>query len=164
MPHGLERFYGTGDLHFITCSCYRRTQLMMSPGSKDEFLRTLEEVRQEYLFTVFGYVVMPEHFHLLVSEPVLGDPSKVMFSLKKRIAQELLADMRDLGTEGDHQHFWQKRFYDFNVYTARKQLEKLNYMHHNPVKRGLVTRPEDWPWSSYRYYAFGEKLCVAVNV
>ena len=59
---------------------------------------------------------------------------------------------------------WQKRFYDFNVWTAKKEREKLVYMHHNPVKRGLVERPEDWRWSSYRYYAFGEKGPVTINV
>ncbi len=52
--------------------------------------------------------------------------------------------------------FWQTRFYDFNVWSHAKKVEKLKYMHRNPVKRGLVTRPEDWPWSSFRHYALGE--------
>jgi putative transposase len=52
--------------------------------------------------------------------------------------------------------FWQARYYDFNVFTARKRIEKLRYIHRNPVKRGLVSAPEDWPWSSYRHYLTGE--------
>ena len=52
--------------------------------------------------------------------------------------------------------FWQTRFYDFNVWSQAKKVEKLKYMHRNPVKRGLVARPEDWPWSSFRHYALGE--------
>jgi putative transposase len=60
-------------------------------------------------------------------------------------------------------HFWQARFYDFNVWSAKKWLEKLRYMHRNPVKRGLVPRPEDWRWSSYRYYAFAEVGLVKVS-
>ena len=137
---------------------------MALPRTRDEFLRVFEEVREQYLFTVIGYVVMPEHFHLLISEPVMGDPSEVMFSLKKRTAHNFLTEMRAAGTGATPEHFWTKRFYDFNVWTAKKQREKLAYMHHNPVKRGLVERPEDWRWSSYRYYAFGEKGPVLVDV
>jgi putative transposase len=164
MTLGLERYYGAGDLHFITCSCYRRMQFMTSPPARDEFLRIFEEVRQQYLFTVVGYVVMPEHFHLLISEPTIDDPSAAMFSLKKRTAHNLLTEMRESGREGIPDRFWTKRFYDFNVWTAQKEGEKLAYMHHNPVKRGLVKRPEDWHWSSARYYALGEGGPVKISV
>jgi putative transposase len=58
---------------------------------------------------------------------------------------------------------WQRRFYDFNVWTARKRIEKLRYMHRNPVARGLVQEPEQWPWSSYRSYAFKEEGAVRIN-
>ncbi len=61
------------------------------------------------------------------------------------------------------QHIWQKRFYDFNVWSNRKHVEKLRYMHRNPVKRGLVESPELWRWSSYCAYAFGEAGPVKVN-
>jgi len=57
--------------------------------------------------------------------------------------------------------FWQSRFYDFNVWTQKKRVEKLRYMHQNPVTRGLVAEPEDWRWSSYRFYLLGEPgLCA----
>jgi REP element-mobilizing transposase RayT len=69
--------------------------------------------------------------------------------------QELFA----LGAE----HVWQRRFYDFNVWTARKRIEKLRYMHRNPVARGLVQEPEQWPWSSCRSYAFEEVGAVRIN-
>jgi putative transposase len=56
--------------------------------------------------------------------------------------------------------FWQRRFYDFNVWSSKKRNEKMNYMHFNPVKRGLVTHPKDWAWSSYGFYSAGGKsLC-----
>jgi putative transposase len=58
---------------------------------------------------------------------------------------------------------WQKRFYDFNVRTEQKQIEKLRYMHRNPVKRGLVEKPEQWEWSSFRSYLSGETGLVRVN-
>ncbi len=59
--------------------------------------------------------------------------------------------------------FWQRRFYDFNVHTRRKSIEKLRYMHRNPVARGLVARPEDWHWSSFRHYAMGEIGSVQIE-
>ena len=63
----------------------------------------------------------------------------------------------------DDAHVWQKRFYDFNVWSANKRVEKLRYIHRNPVKRGLVESPEQWAWSSFRAYAYGEKGMVRVN-
>ena len=59
--------------------------------------------------------------------------------------------------------FWQTRFYDFNVWTERKRLEKLRYIHRNPVTRGLVASPELWPWSSFRWYRCGEVGPVKIN-
>jgi hypothetical protein len=67
------------------------------------------------------------------------------------------------GTPPTPKRFWQARFYDFNVWTERKRVEKLNYMHRNPVKRGLVALPEEWRWSSFRWYFQGEMGAVRVN-
>lgn len=60
-------------------------------------------------------------------------------------------------------HFWQARYYDFNVRTAAKRIEKLKYMHRNPVKRGLVKKPADWQWSSYHPYLTGEEGIVEIE-
>ena len=170
MPTGLKRFYGANHLHYITCSCYRRQALLGTARRRDAFLRVLEQVRQKYDFTVVGYVVMPEHVHLLISEPGEGDPSVVMKVLKQQVARRLLPRRRTrnrqpgLWAEPESpRHFWQKRFYDFNVWSRRKEIEKLRYMHRNPVKRGLVERPELWRWSSFRCYAYGEPGPVQVN-
>jgi putative transposase len=169
VPTGLKRYYGAGQLHYITCSCYRRRALLGTARRRNAFVRVLEEVRQRYRFVVVGYVVMPEHFHLLMSEPESGDPSKVMQVLKQRVARRLLrrqrAGQQALWPESDDDHqFWQRRFYDFNVWSKSKRIEKLNYMHANPVHRGLVKRPEHWAWSSYRAYALGEKGAVTVSL
>jgi len=63
----------------------------------------------------------------------------------------------------DASHVWQARFYDFVVFTEKKRVEKLGYMHRNPVKRGLALEPRQWQWSSYRHYADGERGIVLVN-
>jgi putative transposase len=129
-------------------------------------------VRQRYRFVVVGYVVMPEHIHLLISEPEIGNPSTVMQVLKQRTAHALLPkrkrkDPRQgslFGEQSPSRAFWQARFYDFNVWTARKRVEKLRYMHRNPVKRALVESPAQWRWSSYRSYFLDEAEAGAVRV
>jgi REP element-mobilizing transposase RayT len=65
---GLKRLYGSGDLHFITASYYRRQPLLGTAGRRDLFLKVFEQARRRYQFVVLGYAVMPEHFHLLISE------------------------------------------------------------------------------------------------
>jgi putative transposase len=147
---GLERFYGGHDLHFITCSCYRRLPELGTAYRRDLFLQMLEEARRKYQFVVYGYVVMPEHFHLLMSEPEQGDPSVVMKVVKERFSRRLNRGWRVRSAaqaalwDPSPSPIWQKRFYDFNVWSTRKRIEKLRYMHRNPVKRGLVTQPDQW--------------------
>ena len=171
MPSGLHRTYGAHHLHFITNSCYQRRPLLGSPQARDLFLSVLEETRQRYRFVVVGYVVMPEHIHLLIAEPEVGTPSTAMQVLKQRTAHSLLPKckprdprQRELFREQRRRAFWQERFYDFNVWSTKKRVEKLHYMHRNPVKRGLVESPEQWRWSSYRHYLLGESGLVKVNV
>ena len=157
MTQGLERWYGGGDLHFITCSCHQRQPELASPERRDLLLRVLERARQKYRFVVIGYVVMPEHFHLLMTEPEVGDPSVVMKVIKERFTKLLHHGGVRTGP------IWQKRFYDFNVCTSAKRIEKLRYMHRNPGERGLVKEPEDWKWSSFRAYACYDEYLVRVN-
>ena len=171
VPSGLHRTYGAHHLHFITCSCYRWFPFLASARSRDRFLSILEQARQRYRFVVVGYVAMPEHVHLLLTEPEVGSPSTVMQVLKQRTAYALLPrrqrkDPRQhrLFDEQPRRAFWQARFYDFNVWTTKKRVEKLRYMHRNSVKRGLVESPEQWRWSSYRHYLLDEGGAVRVNV
>jgi len=99
MPWGLKRYYGTGSLHFITWSCYRRKPLLCNPARRDLLLTILELMRVRYRFAVIGYVVMPEHVHLLISEPLIsepmigdrwiGDPSKIIQAVKLSVSRRL---------------------------------------------------------------------------
>ena len=135
-------------------------------AGRDLFLQILEEVRQRYAFVVVGYVVMPDHIHLLISEPERGTQSTVMQVLKQRYARRILAKKRNAQGKlcpDEPQHVWQHRFYDFHVWSERKRVEKLRYMHRNPVKDGLVREPEQWAWSSYRSYAYNEEGMVKIN-
>jgi len=168
MKNRLERRYGHRHLHFITFSCYRRRPLLSSKRRRNLLLKILDQVRTRYQFILVGYVIMPEHVHLLISEPKIGTPSTVMQVLKQRVSRALRRGRRgdpnqlSLWTEapGAAESFWQRRFYDFNVWSHKKKVEKLAYMHVNPVKRGLVADPKLWRWSSYRFYQFREAgLC-----
>jgi putative transposase len=86
MPKGLQRFHHTGDWHFITCSCYQRQKFLDSVRRRDLFWEILEQVRMKHDFVIPGYVVMPEHFHLLISEPRMGKLSTVMQVLKQCVS------------------------------------------------------------------------------
>ena len=81
----LRRYYGLGDLHFVTFSCYRRRAFLGTRRARDRFLKILDEVRARHKFHVLGYVVMPEHVHLLLSEPVKVNPSRVLQVLKQKV-------------------------------------------------------------------------------
>src|SRR5258708_38839831 len=118
-------------------------------------------------FLIVGYVVMPEHVHLLIGEPKQGTPSTVMQKLKLRVARKLRKrskfanpgqmELPFTETQEPLRSFWQARFHDFNVYSERKRVEKLRYMHANPVKRGLVNHPKEWPWRSWGFILEGNR-------
>ncbi len=146
MPWGLTRFHQSGQSHFVTFCCYHRRRLLTTDESRRIFESALERVRRSFGLHVYGYVVMPEHVHLLLSEPQQDTLADALKSLKQGVSRRLI---------GDADHFWQKRYYDFNLRKYPQFVEKLRYIHRNPVKRGLCERPEDWEWSSFCHYATG---------
>jgi putative transposase len=127
---------------------------------------------QQVAVGIIGQAAATGHFHLLISEPEKGNPSVVMQVLKQRFARQVLSAWRARTPEAqgwlwdqtwEEAHVWQRRFYDFVVWSERKRTEKLRYMHCNPVKRGLVLEPGQWAWSSFHYYAYREVGRVLVN-
>lgn len=160
MPKGLRRIQGGGDRHFITCSCYRRRAFLGSARRRDGFLTILDKVRHKYDFVVWGYVVMPEHFHLLVTERRSGKLSVAMQVLKQRVSRRYRRKRKNAAQldiwADEPRAFWQRRYYDFNVYSQKKHIGRLRYMHRNPMTRGLAASPELWRWSSFRFYRYGE--------
>jgi putative transposase len=153
MPLRLRRYQQEGHLHFVTFSCYQRLSYLNTDVAYTCFERWLETLRARHDFEVHGYVLMPEHVHMLVSEPVKQSLGNTLRALKGQTSKEL---------KGNRMHFWQKRYHDFNVFSEKKRIEKLRYLHRNPVVRGLVEKPEDWPWSSFRCYSTGERGRVEI--
>jgi putative transposase len=154
MPRGLTRFQDSGQSHFVTFCCYHRRLLLTTEASRRIFESALERVRHSFRLQVYGYVVMPEHVHLLLSEPRRDTLADALKSLKQGISRRLI---------GDAEHFWQKRYYDFNIRDYPQFVEKLRYIHRNPVKAGLCECPEDWKWSSFRHYATGGEGRVEIE-
>jgi REP-associated tyrosine transposase len=172
MPRGLYRFQEFGKSHFVTFSCYRRQAFFHDSRTYDLFSACLERTRKHFQMFVYGCVVMPEHVHLLLSEPekdTLADAIHFLkLSFTKRLRSQVSAQTAGANLGHEHEHdssgsFWQKRYYDRDVRNHNEFINDLKYIHRNPVRRGLVAQPEDWPWSSYRHYALDEQRIVTVE-
>jgi putative transposase len=180
MPWGLIRFQQSGQSHFVPFCCYHRRRLFTTDVSCGIFESALERVRHTFGLQVYGYVVMPEHVHLLLSEAQRDTLADALKSLKQGVSRRLISDplkpksgngaliplKPKAGLNGPPvplEHFWQKRYYDFNIRNYAQFVEKLRYIHRNPVKAGLCERPEDWQWSSFRHYATGAEGRVEIE-
>jgi len=182
MLKGLKRHYGQGDLHFVTFFCYHGRRYLETVRERNVFLRMLEEARRKFDFRLIGYVILPEHVHLLVSEPKKGNVSRVLQVLKQRVSRAMRRRKRrgaksqlslkfgDSMTED--RRFWQRRFYDFNVWSDAKRKEKPHFftrdreavnMHANPVRERLVKHPKEWPRSSFSFYARDEQGLIRID-
>ena len=175
-----ERPHPNGHAHFITSSTYHRMRLFDSERFKGHWVETLGKLRGELGFRVLGYVLMPEHFHLLIWPVEPGESSKISGRLKQRTAQYIVKNLKTCPNstwcrrmvqgitlpESVHDEstyrVWQRRCYDFDVWSETKRLEKLEYMHGNPVKRRLVKSPADWLWSSWRFYHLKDDSILSI--
>src|SRR5437868_11825294 len=181
MTRGLRRFHQSRQTHFLTISCYHRRAKFNSPETCDLFLACLEKMRLRFEMRIYGYVVMSEHVHLLVSEPDRKTLADAMHFLKLSFAKRLKSIVpmvpqvrgrsvaANLGQTQPREclvpstPFWQKRYHDRNVRDEEEFIVKLRYLHRNPVARGLVMAPADWKWSSFRHYALRENGPVEIE-
>ena len=171
----LQRFNHTGTSRFITFSCYHNYNLFKTAEVKDLFVNTVTCLRDKYHFRLFGYVVMPNHVHLVLLPMHDVSLSKIIGELKSLSAREIIELWRNKGLRifdklrivkdgKERWAFWQKRFYDHNCRTRETTIEKIHYCHHNPVKKGLVATPGEWRWSSYRWYNGMDGVIVEMDV
>jgi putative transposase len=123
MPWGLKRFQESAQSHFVTFCCYHRRRLLAQDDSCRIFESALERVRRHCRLSIYGYVLMPDHVHLLLSEPQQDTLADALKSLKQGVSRRLI---------GDGEHFWQKRYCDFNIRSHEQFVEKLRYIHRNP--------------------------------
>ncbi|HEY6291715.1 MAG TPA: transposase [Terriglobia bacterium] len=173
-----HHYYGANPLHYITTSTYRRAPVFDSERFKLRFTSTFDQLRTEPGFKINGDVLMPEHCRRLIWPSEHANPSRIMQTVEERTAKFILKNLREnlqcrkmLGRfrlpASVHHHakdrVWQRKFYDLNIWSEKKRLEKLNYMHNNPLKRGLVNDPGEWPWSSWRFYNLGDASTLSMD-
>ncbi len=154
MPYGLKRFQKAEALHFITFSCFQRLPFLETPEPKNTVEAVLEQTRARHEARIYAYVLMPEHIHLLINEP----PSILLAQFLKALKQITSRKLR-----GDRRQFLQDRYFDSNIHGEEARSEVIRYIHRNPVKRGLVASPEQYPWSSFNHYATGIRGAVEIE-
>jgi putative transposase len=170
MNKNLPKFNDNSYAHFITTNTYHHYPYFRDEELCQIIAEELEFYSRKYGFALIGYVIMPDHLHLLVwwdkeEKPNLNI-SRVMNSIKtmttKRIKRRLfysggvkyMGRLADVGQPTRRPfRLWQPGFYDFDIYSEAKLLEKLDYMHNNPIAAGVVSSPECYKWSSWRLHS-----------
>ena len=175
------RHFARGELQFITTSTYRRARLFTCQRFRSIFVEVLRQLRQETGFLLSGWVLMPDHFHLLILPEPPEATVSFMQDLKKRTAQQIIAALArnhdnprcrallarlclpSTAHSDSYYRVWQRRYVPFNVFTHKKHLQKLDDMHNNPVTARLVASADQWPWSSFRFYYLNDSSVLAMD-
>jgi putative transposase len=147
MPKFREPVYGKGQLHLITCTCYQKQPKLGEEKHRDVFVRLMEELRVKFRFAIVGYMVMPDHFKLLMREPEIDTAANAVEMLEGRYRRRYNSSARS------DEQVWESRFTDAHVVGAAAVAARLASMHAEPVKAGLAESAEDWTWSSALAYA-----------
>lgn len=156
----LKRREVIGGVRYITFSCHRRSPLLGNPSIRDVFVRALYAARARFRFELYAWVVMPEHVHLMLRPPEGLALDAILKALKQSVAQTVIARWKQLNatvldsiTVHGRIRFWQRGGgFDRNVRDQSELAREIRYIHRNPIERGLVQSPEDWVWSSLRWW------------
>jgi putative transposase len=154
-----------GHAHELTFSCYQQLPLLKSERTCLWLAKAIDAAHKQYKFDVWAYVFMPEHVHLLIC-PKQPDykMSDILTAIKHPVSKTALAYVRKHAPhwlpkltrqrgKRTERHFWQSGGgYDRNICTGQTLLAMIDYLHLNPVRRGLVKKPEDWKWSSAGWF------------
>ena len=168
----LKHYDKLGTARFITFTCYHGRPLLSSPAARDIVVNHIGDLRHKHGIKILAYVVMPEHVHIVLHPPENVELGRIIGQMKARSARELIAlygrdsgliHCRGRGSETELKAVWQRRCYDHNCRTSETSLEKINYCHNNPVKRGLVSSPEEWQWSSFGWYEGAENVLLEMD-
>ncbi len=159
----LKHYNDPCSVRFITFACYHHLPLLNSDSARNCFAANLEKNRAKYGYLLLAYVVMPDHVHLLIQTPEKLDLGRIIGDLKSRTATEILNNWKSrdysilnrlrINRNGLAKYAcWQRRCYDHNCRDRESVIEKINYCHNNPVKKGLAASAGDYPWSSCGWY------------
>ena len=173
----LPRFHIEGHVYYITTVVYGRLPIFTRPSFIIPLLDSLNYYRHKQEFQLLGYVIMPDHVHLVLWPFGQASISQIMRDYKKftsrRIIRQAEVERREAWiaafvqageqTGRSGHKVWQDSYWDVNIYTERLLRQKLNYVHRNPVRAGLVEMPEEYAYSSYRSYAHGEDWLIETD-
>ena len=171
----LKHYDHDGRARFVTFCTHQKLPVLTNHVFKDIVVNCLFEICRDYKLRLLGYVAMPEHVHLVVVPPeatelgpVIGEFKRItarrIHQLVRNAPSGLLEKLMTVRNSKTRFVLWQRRCHDHNCRTPESVWEKVNYCHNNPVKRGLVRQPEDWQWSSYRYYGAGDNVLLEIDV
>ncbi|MBI3099377.1 MAG: transposase [Planctomycetes bacterium] len=157
-----------GHSQFITFSCYGRRKLLNPDHAKRIVVGTLGSQVARHSGCCIGFCIMPNHVHALVWFPEQDTLHAFMDKWKELTSRQIASLYRRLfpkywNTIPGDDPVWQARYYAFNTFSPRKTLQKLDYMHNNPVRAGFVKDPCDWPWSSARWYYQGRWVGLPIT-
>jgi len=164
-------------VHYVTCVTFDRIPLFQRNKICSLFIDALEATRTKDPFKLIGYVIMPDHIHLLAN-PIALNISKVVGRLKGRAATKILKDLRMLGCwdvldevkllqplkSGQTHAVWLKDFSSIDIWSHKFIRQKLHYIHMNPVRAGFCDHPAKWLWSSYHAYFPHELGSVPIEI
>ncbi len=170
----LHHYDRIGTARFITFCCYHRYQLLQDDRCKEIFLRHLKATLIDYDIKIYGYVIMPEHVHLVLFPPFDLKLGIIIGQIKGRSSRDLLSHIANLGLfpikklqiirdECKRFVFWQRRCYDHNCRSTDTMIEKINYCYNNPVVKGLVKSAGDWIYSSYNWYLGNKNIPIEID-
>lgn len=159
----LRHFDHDGRVRFVTFSCHKRLPLLTNNRFRSIITRWLAAAREEHGFKLLGYVIMPEHVHIVIWPPEGSAVGTIVGRIKQESAKEILRILDSVSSpllgkltitrNGEIKRaFWQRRCYDHNCRGANSVWEKIEYCHKNPVKRGMVRDPSRWTYSSHNWY------------
>jgi len=169
------RFNIPGDAHALSFACFRNRRFLNYSLTRKYFIEALSAARKKHNFHIWAYVIMPEHAHLLIfPRNESYSISDILQSIKQPVARKAIRFLRQNRPEvlrlmetGEKHHpyrFWQDGGgYDRNIRDHDELVRFVEYAHDNPVKRGLVEKPEDWYWSSAREWISGEHGPIRVD-
>jgi putative transposase len=159
----LQHYDDLNTARFITFNCYRNLPSLADDRAKQILIDFLDLTRRKHQFKILGYVIMPEHVHLVLHPPDGMGLGLVIREIKSRSAKQFFAE-HQVGPPEATRVFWQRRCYDHNCRSPKSVIEKIRYCHNNPLTRGLVACPGDWKWSSYNSYLGRQDVPLQVDI
>lgn len=153
----MKHFYLESHAYFVTTVTYQRQNIFAGDDNCDILIKVLQFYRERIHFSIFGYVILPDHFHAIIQVPEDKSISTIMRGIKRSSAFQINQNLNRRGP------VWQAGYYEHVIRSTRDLKARLDYIHKNPLKTGVVKELEKYKYSSYRSYYFNDDSIFAVD-